>query len=127
MKEGVTAKYLQHRDDRMVVDDWGRSPGVQRMRSVFGKTEEAQSRFLGDLALSPFDERMMDWRREAVKSFEYYWSRAVRNHMDLSDEEIAVLYVTCLARAIQRGGVKTPSSLHLKEKKIIRLMETDPK
>jgi hypothetical protein len=111
----------------MVADDWERSPGVLRMRSVFGKTEEARSRFLGDLALSPFDERMKGWRREALKSFEYYWGRAVRKGMDLSDEEIALLYVTCLAHVIQRSGVKTPSSLPLKDKKVSRLMEKDPK
>ncbi len=111
----------------MVADEWGRDPGVQRMRSVFGKIEEAQSGFLGDSALSPVDERLKAWRREALKSFEHHLSRAVRKGMDLSDNEIAVLYVTCLAHVIQRNGVKIPSAFRLKDEKIVRLMEADPK
>ncbi|MFZ0449798.1 MAG: hypothetical protein WAL98_11210 [Desulfatiglandaceae bacterium] len=110
----------------MIVDDWGRDPGVQRMRSIFGKAEEAQSGFLGDSALSPFDKRLKDWRRESLRSFEHYWGRAVQRGSDLSDEEVAALYVACLALVIQKSGVKIPSSYGLKDEKIIRLMETDP-
>ncbi len=111
----------------MVADEWGRDPGVQRMRSVFGKTEEAQSGFLGDSSLSPFDERLKDWRREALRSFEHYWCRAVRKGINLSDEEVAVLYVACLAQVIQRSGVKITSPVLPKDRKILRLMETDQK
>lgn len=111
----------------MVADEWGRDPGVQRMRSVFGKIEEVQSGFLRDAELSPLDKRLKDWRRQALKSFEHHWGRVVRKGMDLSDNEVAVLYVACLAHVIQRSGVKIPTSAFPKDKKILRLMETDSK
>ncbi len=109
----------------MIGDKWGRDPGVQRMRVIFGKIEQAQNEFLSVSGVWAFDERLRDWRRAALTHFEHSWGQAARKGVTLSDDEVAVLYVTCLARTIQRGGVKIPSLVNLEHEKIDRLLETD--
>ena len=108
-------------------DDWGRDPGVRRMRGLFGKLEEAQKGFLEDSSLSPLDERLKVWRREALKSFEGCWSSAVRKGIALSDRDAALLYVTCLSGIIQKSGVKIPSWTPPANKTISRILEGGPK
>jgi len=38
----------------MTGDEWGRDPGVQRMRRIFGKIEKAQGNFFRVSGLSSF-------------------------------------------------------------------------
>jgi hypothetical protein len=114
-------------DAAMIADEWGRDPGVRRMRRFFQKMEEAQSGFLKDSSLSLLDERLKDWRREALKSFEDHRGRAARKGIPLSDQDAALLYVTCLSHVIQRSGVKLLSAIRPSDEKISRFLEADPK
>jgi hypothetical protein len=109
----------------MATDEWGRDPGVRKMRVIFGKLEQAQGKFLEESRLSPFDARLKGWRRAALKRFESCWIRGMDKGMNITDDEAADLYVTCLAQVVRKGGVELPSSAHAENERIMQLMETD--
>ncbi len=91
-------------------DEWGRDPSVRGMRRVFAALEEAQGRLLGVLGISVVDRRLGTVRRMSLHLFEQHWTQAVRNRVQLTEQDLADLYVYCLARALETKGVAVPKS-----------------
>ena len=92
------------------IDDWGRDPSVQQMRHVFSMMDAGQRRLLRDGEISPFDTRLRRGRDTARALFENAWSLASSRGINVSEEEIAVLYAICLAGALNRLGLKVPEA-----------------
>jgi hypothetical protein len=89
-------------------DDFGRDPSVQAMRRTFGAMEKAQRKLLEAAALPMLDRRLRVWREQALKLFEQAWGRAQRRGLVGSEEDVASLYLICLARILERGRVILP-------------------
>lgn len=92
----------------MEVDDWGRDPAVQGMRRVFAAAESAQGRLLKELNISPFDKRLRQWRKMALRVFEQNWARAARYGNALTEKDVGDLYAHCLARVLGTKGAPVP-------------------
>ena len=89
-------------------DEWGRDPSVQRMRQVFSYMEAAQIELLKQLRISQLDSRLRGARETAKGFFERAWSLSVSRGMDIGEEELAVLYIHCLALSLSKSGVEIP-------------------
>ena len=92
-------------------DDWGLDPSVRRMREVFSEMESAQGVLLGQLNIARLDKRLRPAREEAKGLFHRAWSLSGSKGLRMNDEQIAGLYVHCLAWALRQGGVDVPSEL----------------
>lgn len=92
-------------------DDWGLDPSVRRMRGVFSEMESAQEVLLGQLEITRFDKRLRPAREDAKGLFHRAWSLSGSKGLRMNDEQLAGLYVHCLARALRQGGVDVPLEL----------------
>ena len=54
----------------MHMDEWGRDPSVQAMRKVFKGMEKSLEKILGQLDISPYDQRIRGWLEKALAKFE---------------------------------------------------------
>jgi len=86
-------------------DDWGRDPGVRRLREVFAAMEEGHRAFLARTGLSAFDPRLRGWRARALVLFERTWARDVQAG---GRRGVADVYVTCLEEVLAADGVRFP-------------------
>jgi hypothetical protein len=103
-------------------DEWGRDPAVRAMRRVFAAIEAAQKELLGNLGLSPLDQRLRRWRERALAAFDASWARSERAGMELNENEAGALYVQCLGKIMLREGVDVPSEILLQGKKFERIL-----
>ena len=87
-------------------DEWGIDPSVRKMRSVFSHMEAEQSKLLKKLGMSPFDLRLRSAREEAKDVFERAWSLANSRGLNVDEEEIAGLYMCCLAWGLRKTGIQ---------------------
>ena len=92
-------------------DDWGLDPAIRRMRRVFSEMESAQGVLLGQLNITQFDKRLSPAREAAKSMFHRTWSLSLTKSLRMPDEQIACLYVHCLAQALRKVGVHVPSEL----------------
>jgi hypothetical protein len=90
-------------------DNWGQDPSVQMMRRVFAHMEIAQEKLLGRLNISPYDNRLRRWRKEAHALFERTYALAAKKGVAMSEESVASIYLNCLGRALSLNGVEVPS------------------
>ena len=108
-------------------DDWGQDPSVQMMRRVFAHMEIAQEKLLGRLNISPYDNRLRRWRKEAYALFERAYALAAQKGVAMSEESAASIYLNCLGRALSLNGVEVPGDALPGNEGIIRLLsEEDP-
>ena len=89
-------------------DEFGRDPNVRRMRRVFALMEAGQDRLLAAAGVSPLDERLRYCRERARMVFEKAWAGASGRGYAPSEEELAALYVHCLARLLVGRGLSVP-------------------
>ena len=106
----------------MHMDEWGRDPSVQAMRKVFKGMEKSLEKILGQLDISPYDQRIRGWLEKALAKFETSWG--VANHMGIiMNEKIApVVYTHCLAKIIGSDGIEIPEGILPEEKDTARLI-----
>lgn len=99
------------------VDAWGQDPQIRYMRRVFAEIERVQKDLLGRLKVSPFDYRLGRVRERALRLFEEGWVRAERSGVLSGDEEVAILYVHCLAHVLAANRIPVaPEELPRNEK-----------
>jgi hypothetical protein len=92
-------------------DEFGRDPQVRYLRLVFARIETAQKGFLEQLGVLPFDERLKRAREGALHLFERGWMISNREGIQLSEEELGLLYLACLARMLKSRGTIIPERL----------------
>ena len=108
----------------MVDDEWGKDPSVRMMRQVFGRMEAAQQEFLKRLNIPVFDARLRKWRKSALSCFEQSWARAAeRNDIQMGDVTAEVIYIHCLANAMEKDSEKIPEDLLPGDEKIAKLLK----
>jgi hypothetical protein len=86
-------------------DTFGADPQVRYLRRVFAGVEKLQADFLGRLNVSPFDYRLRRIRETTLKLFEDAGMAAGRRGIVQSEEETAILYIYCLARALTANRI----------------------
>lgn len=91
------------------VDTWGQDPQVRYMRGVFSQIESAQNELLLKLSIEPHDERLRHFREIALKLFEKTWAMAMQRGIAENEEDAAVIYLFCLARALSIRGIDVPA------------------
>jgi hypothetical protein len=93
-------------------DQFGRDPQVRYLRGIFARMEEKQREFLRSLGVSAVDYRLRRIREAALKSFEKAWMIASgRGDMATNEEEIATLYIHCLARILTGNRISVPADV----------------
>jgi hypothetical protein len=91
------------------LDEWGRDPSVRAMRGVFGLMESFQDRFLDRMGIDRYDPRLRAWREKAKRNFEQAWAEAAGNRNQLTHEELATIYLRCLADVMGMDGILIPT------------------
>jgi hypothetical protein len=91
------------------LDEWGIDPSVRAMRGVFGLMESFQDGFLERLRIDRYDPRLRLWRDEAKRNFEKSWGKAANERIQLSQEQIATLYLRCLVDVMRLDGIRIPN------------------
>ncbi len=79
------------------------------MRGVFGLMESFQDRFLEQTGIDRHDPRLRAWRDKAKKNFEQAWAEAAENRIQLRQEQIAAIYLRCLADVMRSDGILIPN------------------
>ena len=92
-------------------DQFGRDPQVRYMRKVFAGMEKKQNELLGRLGVSASDSRLRRVRDGALKSFEKAWMLAGRRGAVEREDEIADLYILCLAHILAGNRINVPNEL----------------
>jgi hypothetical protein len=71
--------------------------------------ERTQTALFHLLGLSPFDHRLRRVREAALKTFEKAWTLGANQGVVTADgEEIAALYIHCLARFLTANRIPVP-------------------
>jgi len=91
------------------MDEWGRDPSVRTMRGAFGLMESFQDGLLERLRIDRYDPRLRLWRDRAKRNFEKSWGEAANERIQLSQEQIATLYLRCLADVMRSHGIQIPN------------------
>jgi hypothetical protein len=91
------------------MDEWGRDPSVRAMRGVFGLMESFQDRFLEQMGIDRYDPRLRTWRQKAKRNFEQAWAEAAGNRIQLRQEQVATIYLRCLADVMRSDGILIPN------------------
>ena len=109
-------------------DEFGHDPAIRGMRRVFAQMETAQRDLLTDAGLSPFDPRLRRWREAARPLFEQGWSKAIRQGLQLTEEEAGMLYGVSLKRLMERDGVpfSKPGAFGQEDPRLERILELVP-
>jgi hypothetical protein len=106
-------------------DDWGQDPSVKMMRRVFANIEIAQEKLLRRLNISPYDNRLRRWRKEAHTLFERAYALAAQKGVVMSEESAASIYLNFLGRALSLDGVEVPSDALPSDGGIISLLSEE--
>jgi hypothetical protein len=112
----------------MEEDEWGRDPSVRAMRSVFAAVEAAQNCFLDGLGVGRIDKRLRQWRKTTLHLFEQICdpqagAPAARRGMPLAERDAADLYLYCLAKVLEAGGIEAPHPCLPDNPAMMRLLE----
>jgi len=70
--------------------------------------EAIQNRFLEQVGIGRYDPRLRAWRNKAKIDFERAWSKAAGSGTQLNQEQVATLYLRCLADALRSEGIPIP-------------------
>jgi hypothetical protein len=93
------------------LDEWGRDPSVRAMRGVFGLMESFQDGFLHQLRIDRYDPRLRAWRNKAKRDFEKSWAETAGGGIQLRQEQLATIYLRCLADVMRSDGILIPNDL----------------
>jgi hypothetical protein len=104
-------------------DEFGRDPQVLYLRRVFDRIETTQKSFLDQSGVLPFDERLKRARESALHLFERGWMMSNRKGIQLSEEELGLLYLACLARMLKSRGANIPERLVPSDERIAEIMK----
>lgn len=104
------------------VDTWGLDPQVRYMRGIFSRIEGAQDELLLKRSIDPHDERLRRFRETALRLFEKTWIKAMQQGIAGNEEDVAVIYLFCLARALSTRGIDVPADLLPKNAAIEKFM-----
>lgn len=88
------------------MDEWGRDPSVQAMRKVFKGMETSLGEILGQLDISPYDQRIRGWLETALAKFESAWGVANQTGFIMNEQTAPVIYAHCLAKIIASEGIE---------------------
>jgi hypothetical protein len=105
-----------------VADDFGRDPNVRGMRRVFALMETRQAVLLAAAGISPWDERLRYCRDRGRLLFEKAWAGAAQRGVELKEEDLASLYVCCLAHMLRGRGISVPEDAVLPSEAASRLL-----
>jgi len=92
-------------------DQFGRDPQVQHLRRVFAQIEMKQDELLQRLGVSPSDYRLRRVREATLMSFEKAWMIAGRRGVAETEDEIADLYILCMAKVLAGNRIVVPDDL----------------
>ena len=106
-------------------DEWGQNPSVQGMRRIFTRMEAVQAELLEGSKISPLNSKLRRCREKALSLFERAWELAVKRDLLVSEDEIASLYVHCLAKILGMAGFEVSDELLSREERIIRLLQEE--
>jgi hypothetical protein len=106
----------------MDMDEWGRDPAVQAMRSVFKGMETSLGEIMERLTISPYDPRIRGWLEEALTKFERSWGVANQMGISMTAEMAPLVYAHCLANIMESQGVEIPAGMLPEEKQIEKLI-----
>ncbi|MGD0228734.1 MAG: hypothetical protein ABSC19_00045 [Syntrophorhabdales bacterium] len=104
-------------------DDWGRDPSVQSLRRIFKAVEAKQGRLLEGLDIRRFDKRLGQWRKMTLHLFEERWTDAARSGVRLEENDVADLYLHCLAKTLATRGMVVPREAFPANPAVARLLE----
>lgn len=100
-------------------DQFGGDPQVQYLRRVFAQIEKGQGELLERLGVSPSDYRLRRVREGTLRLFEKAWTEAARRgDLALKEDEIAILYLHCLARILAGNRIAVPAGAVPRHEKI---------
>ena len=103
-------------------DEWGMDPQVRYLRRAFALIEKAQAELLGRLDVLPHDYRLRRIREAALKLFEQGGALAGRNGVVVSEEDISVFYIYCLARVLAANRIPVADEMLPAHEKIAGFM-----
>jgi hypothetical protein len=95
----------------MEEDTWSRDPSVRSMRRVFAGMETRQEQILRAAGISPFDGRLGQWRKTALRTFEERWAESAHSGANLTEADVTDLYVHSLVTVLERNCITVPSDL----------------
>lgn len=104
-------------------DEWGADPQVRYLRRAFALMEKAQADLLRRLNVAPDDYRLRRVREATLRLFEQGGAVAGRNGVVVSEEDISVLYVYCLARILTANRIPVAEEMLPSHEKIARFMK----
>ena len=104
-------------------DEWGADPQVRYLRRAFALIEKAQADLLHRLNVGPDDYRLRRVREATLKLFEQGGMLAGRAGITESEEDIAVLYIYCLARILTANRIPVAQDLLPAHEKVARFMK----
>ena len=106
----------------MDMDEWGRDPSVREMRKVFKGMEKSLEEILGQLNITPYDQRIRGWLELALAKFEASWMVANRMGIVMNEKIAPAVYSHCLARVMRSEGIEIPQGILPQEKDTARLI-----
>jgi len=104
-------------------DEWGMDPRVRYLRRAFALIEKAQAELLGCLGVSPDDYRLRRIREAALRLFEQGGALAGRDGVVVSEEDISVFYIYCLARVLAANRIPVADEMLPAHEKIASFMK----
>ena len=93
-------------------DEWGQDPSVRMMRRMFAQMELVQREFFDCIDITPFDDRLRQWRNKSRSLFEDSWADRQRSG-EIPDEKMLVaLYLDCLTKCLRKDGISVPDKCY---------------
>ena len=115
-------KVSMNRSVMIDMDEWGRDPSVQAMRKVFKGMEKSLEEILGQLNITPYDQRIRGWLEMALAKFETAWIMANQMGISMNEKIAPSVYTHCLARVMSSEGIKIPEGILPEGKDTARLL-----
>ena len=105
------------------MDEWGKDPSVQFMRSVFKGMEKIQHELLKRLDIIPYDLRIRRWRDQALALFERTWGVANRMGIAMDEHTASLVYVHCLAKIMGAERINIPAGILPEARSVERIFK----
>lgn len=100
-------------------DEWGADPQVRYLRCSFALMEKAQADLLRCLNVASDDYRLRRIREAALHLFERGGRMAGRSGIVIGEEDAAVLYIYCFARALAANRIPVAEEMLPAHEKIV--------
>jgi hypothetical protein len=104
------------------MDEWGKDPAVQVMRSIFKEMEMFLEDILERLAISPYDPRIRRWLEKALEKFERSWGVAHQMGISMDEGMAPAVYARCFAKVLGSEEIEVPQVLLPQAKEAERLV-----